>query len=199
MKSRNGQQKHYWDMIESLLNEKDFFLERWSVRMEQAGYLEHTTAKRDDCLLALNDFLTPMRQHWDKGITPLNFSWLIRHENNWGQRQIESARRHRMRGITADMYLGCFKTFIHSLIDTIEKMEESYENKVQARRLIKLYGDALEVLFVQDWTRTLPDIASQNLTKPTGFSPWKNAATKTSSTPLQISFSSWTAPARSPT
>lgn len=68
-----------------------------------------------------------------------------------------------MRGITADMYLGCFKTFIHSLIDVIEKMEGSYESKVQARRLLKLYGDALEVLFVRDWTQTLPDIASQRL------------------------------------
>ena len=163
MKSQNRKQKYYWDMIESLITEGEFFLERWSVRMEQAGYLEHTTAKRDDCLLALNDFLTPMRQHWDKGITAPDFSWLIRDENAWGQRQIESARRHRMRGITADMYLGCFKTFIHSLIDVIEKMEGSYESKVQARRLIKLYGDALEVLFVQDWTRTLPDIASQKL------------------------------------
>ncbi|QGY40463.1 PAS domain S-box protein [Pseudodesulfovibrio cashew] len=163
MKSRSEQQKYYWDMIESLVDEEAFFLERWSVRMEQAGYLEHTTAKRDDCLLALSDFLAPMRQHWDKGFTAPDFSWLIRHEDDWGQRQIESARRHRMRGITADMYLGCFKTFIQSLIDVIEKMEGSYESKVQARRFIKLYGDALEVLFVRDWTRTLPDIASRKL------------------------------------
>ena len=163
MKSRNGQQMRYWDMIESLVNEEDYFLERWSVLMEHAGYLEHTTAKRADCRLALNDFLAPMRQHWDKGITAPEFSWLIRHENDWGQSQIESARRHRMRGITADMYLGCFKTFINSLIDVIEKTEGSYESKVQARRLLKLYGDALEVLFVRDWTQTLPDIAAQRL------------------------------------
>jgi len=163
MKRQNGQRKHYWDMIESLVDEEEFFLERWSVRMEQAGYLEHTTAKRDDCLLALNDFLAPMRQHREMGFTGPDFSWLIRHDNEWGQRQIESARRHRMRGITADMYLGCFKTFIHSLIDVIEKLEGSYESKVQARRLLKLYGDALEVLFVRDWTQTLPDIASQRL------------------------------------
>lgn len=154
-----------WDMIESLMNEVEYFLKRWSVRMKEAGYLEHTTAKRDDCLMALNDFLVPMREHHDKKITDLDFSWLISHENEWGLRQIESARRHRLRGITADMYLGCFKTFIYSLIDVIETMEASYENKVEARRLIKLYGDALEVLFVQDWTRTIPDIAAQKLDK----------------------------------
>lgn len=163
MKIQNGQQMHYWDMVESLVNEEEFFLERWSVRMEHAGYLEHTTAKRDDCLLALKDFLTPIRHHWDKGITAPEFSWLIRHENDWGQRQIELARQHRMRGITAYMYLGCFKTFIHSLTDVIEKMEGSYESKVQARRLLNLYGEALEVLFIRDWTETLPYIASQRL------------------------------------
>lgn len=163
MKNRSGRQKHYWDMVGALDHEEEYFLERWSVRMEQAGYLEHTTAKRNDCLLALNDFLAPMRGHWAKGVTAPDFSWLIRHEDDWGGRQIESARRHRMRGITADMYLGCFKTFIHSLIDVIEIMEGSYESKVQARRHVKLYGDALEVLFVRDWTRTLPDIAARKL------------------------------------
>lgn len=163
MKNRSGQQKSYWDMITSIADEEEYFLERWSIRMEQAGYLQHTTAKRVDCMLALNDFITPMRDHWERGITVPDFPWLLRHEGDWGLSQIESARRHRMRGITADMYIGCFKTFIHSLIDVIERMEGSYESRVQARRHIKLYGDALEVLFVQDWTRTLPDIAAQKL------------------------------------
>lgn len=155
--------RNYWDMVAAIVEEEEYFLERWSVRMEEAGYLQHTTAKRVDCLIALNDFLSPMRRHRERGFTRPDFPWLLRQEENWGQAQIESARRHRMRGITAAMYIGCFKTFIHSLVDVIEKMEGSYESKVQARRLIKLYGDALEVLFVQDWTRTLPDVAAQKL------------------------------------
>lgn len=155
--------KNYWSMVFDIVGEEEYFLERWSFRMEQAGYLQHTTAKRVDCMLALNDFLSPMRAHLDKGLSEPGFHWLIRHEADWGKPQIESARRHRMRGITADMYIGCFKTFIHSLIDVIERLEGSYENKVQARRLIKLYGDALEVLFIRDWTRTLPDVTAQKL------------------------------------
>lgn len=163
MLDKSGTQRHYWMLLESLPSEEEYFLERWSLRMGQAGYLEHTTAKRLDCLMALNDFIAPMLTHWGKGIVTPDFPWLIRHEGEWGQPQIESARRHRMRGITADMYLGCFKTFIQSLVDVIEKMEGSYEGKVLARRHIKLYGDALEVLFVQDWTRTLPDLAARKL------------------------------------
>jgi DNA-binding CsgD family transcriptional regulator len=150
-------------MITSVTGKEEYFLERWSVRMEQAGYLEHTTAKRVDCIRALEDFLAPMRQHREQGISAPDFPWLIRHEKDWGLPQIESARRHRMRGITSDMYLGCFKTFIHSIVDVIETMEGTYEDRVQARRHVKLYGDALEVLFVRDWTRTLPDATARRL------------------------------------
>jgi DNA-binding CsgD family transcriptional regulator/PAS domain-containing protein len=163
MKGSNGGQKHYWEMLSSIRDEQEYFLERWAVRMEQAGYLQHTTAKRDDCLVALMDFLAPMRSHWFQGVTSPDFPWLLRHREAWGQPQIDSARRHRMRGITSDMYLGCFKTFVHSLVDVIEKMEGSYESKVQARRHVKLYADALEVLFVRDWTQTLPEAAAQKL------------------------------------
>lgn len=155
--------KHYWVLLETMNKEEDYFLERWSLRMGQAGYLQHTTAKRLDCLQALSDFISPMLAHWKNGIVNPDFPWLIRHEEEWGQPQIVSARRHRMRGITADLYIGCFKTFIQSLVDVIEKMEGSYEAKVLARRHIKLYGDALEVLFVQDWTQTLPEVTAQQL------------------------------------
>ena len=155
--------RHHWDMVAGIVDDKEYFLERWALRMEQAGYLQHTTAKRADCLMALNDFLAPILLHRERGGPDPDFPKLIRHEGEWGQPQIESARRHRMRGITADMYIGCFKTFLYSLIDVLEKSEASYENKVQARRLVKLYGDALEVLFIQDWTRTLPDVAAQKL------------------------------------
>lgn len=163
MKDMPDGRMHYQDILRSMPEEEEYFLERWSVRMEQAGYLQHTTAKRVDCLRALNDFLEPMFRHWKMGFSEPEFPWLIRDEKGWGTPQIESARRHRMRGITSDMYLGCFKTFVHSLIDVIEKMDASYETKVQARRHIKLYGDALEVLFVRDWTKTLPDLATREL------------------------------------
>ena len=45
-------------------------------------------------------------------------------------------------------------------------MDGTYEGRVQARRHVKLYGDALEVLFVRDWTRTLPGLATRKLDEP---------------------------------
>lgn len=154
----------YIELIRTLAEHEESYLQHWSERMRSAGYLEHTTAKRVDCMQALNDFLEPMLAHAEKDRRSVGFPWLIAHHGEWGQRLIESARRHRMRGITADMFLGCFKTFIHSLLDVVEEIKGfSAGEKVMARRHIRLYGDALEVLYVQDWTRTLPDLTRQRL------------------------------------
>lgn len=142
---------------------EDFFLERWSVRMEVAGYLQHTTAKRVDCLVALKEFVQPILADIESGRTPADFSELLRRDSGWERFLIESSRRHRARGITLDMFLGCFKTFIHSLLDVIEAMDVEYVRKVEARRLTRLYGDAIEVLYLQDWIRIFPEFSDGRL------------------------------------
>ena len=166
---RDGQERQNGcrRLLHALADDEGFFLDRWSLHMARAGYLEHTTARRLDCMQALNEFLTPMFSHEESHANDdpewPDYLWLVRNEGEWARTQIESARRHRMRGITADMYLGCFKTFIHSLVDVIEHMAGDFRDKAMARRLVRRYGDALEVLFVSDWTRTLPDLAAQRL------------------------------------
>ncbi len=142
---------------------QDYFLERWAIRMEAAGYLQHTTAKRVDCMVALKEFLHPILADLETGGIPSDFPELLRRDSGWERFLIESSRRHRARGITFDMFLGCFKTFIHSLLDVIEAMDAEYARKVEARRLIRLYGDALEVLYLQDWIRTFPDFSDGRL------------------------------------
>ena len=142
---------------------QDYFLERWSIRMEDAGYLQHTTAKRVDCLVALKEFLQPVLADMESGQVPAEFSELLHRDSGWERFLIESSRRHRTRGITFDMFLGCFKTFIYSLLDVIEAMDVEYARKVDARRLIRLYGDAIEVLYLQDWIRIFPEFSDGRL------------------------------------
>ncbi len=144
-------------------SDQDYFLERWAIRMEAAGYLQHTTAKRVDCMVALKEFLHPILADLETGGIPSDFPELLHRDSGWERFLIESSRRHRARGITFDMFLGCFKTFIHSLLDVIEAMDAEYARKVEARRLIRLYGDALEVLYLQDWIRTFPDFSDGRL------------------------------------
>jgi DNA-binding CsgD family transcriptional regulator len=141
----------------------DYFLERWSLRMETAGYLQHTTAKRVDCLVALKEFMQPLLKDIEQRRVPEEFSALLHCDTGWERFLIESSRRHRSRGITFDMFLGCFKTFVYSLLDVIEQMDAEFNHKVEARRLIRLYGDALEVLYLQDWIRTFPEFSSGKL------------------------------------
>ena len=142
---------------------QDYFLERWSVRMEAAGYLQHTTAKRVDCMVALKEFLQPIIEDIEHDLIPDEFSVLLRRNNGWERFLIESSRRHRTRGITFDMFLGCFKTFVYSLLDVIEGMDAEYGRKVEARRLVRIYGDALEVLYLQDWIRIFPEFSDRKL------------------------------------
>lgn len=150
-------------LLRLIETDQDYFLERWTIRMEAAGYLQHTTAKRVDCMVALKEFLHPILADLESGGIPSDFPELLRRDSGWERFLIESSRRHRARGITFDMFLGCFKTFIHSLLDVIEAMDAEYARKVEARRLIRLYGDALEVLYLQDWIRTFPDFSDGRL------------------------------------
>ncbi|PKN43266.1 MAG: helix-turn-helix transcriptional regulator [Deltaproteobacteria bacterium HGW-Deltaproteobacteria-18] len=142
---------------------QDYFLARWSLRMEAAGYLQHTTAKRVDCMVALKEFLQPIIEDIEHDVIPDEFSSLLRRDNGWERFLIESSRRHRARGITFDMFLGCFKTFVYSLLDVIESMDAQYDRKVEARRLVRIYGDALEVLYLQDWIRIFPEFSDKKL------------------------------------
>ena len=107
---------------------QDYFLERWSLRMATAGYLQHTTAKRVDCLVALKEFLQPLLRHIEEHDVPEEFSALLRCDTGWERFLIESSRRHRSRGITFDMFLGCFKTFVYSLLDVIEQMDAEFNH-----------------------------------------------------------------------
>ena len=178
-------------MVAAIVDEEEYFLERWALRMEEAGYLQHTTAKRADCLMALNDFLAPIRIHREKGYAEPDFPWLIRHEEEWGQPQIESARRHRMRGITADMYLGCFKTFIHSLVDVLEKIRglvrEQGPGTTPRQALRRRPGGPVRAATGR---ASLPDLAAQKLDEANRHADtWKSAATRTSWTPRPSS--SW--------
>ena len=150
-------------LLRLIESDQDYFLERWAIRMEAAGYLQHTTAKRVDCMVALKEFLHPILADLESGGIPSDFPELLRRDSGWERFLIESSRRHRARGITFDMFLGCFKTFIHSLLDVIEAMDAEYARKVEARRLIRLYGDALEVLYLQDWIRIFPDFSDGRL------------------------------------
>ena len=95
-------------VILTLREREEMFLAMWPVHMKAAGYLEHTTAKREDCAQAFWGVLEPLFAFLEESQSP-DFSQLILNERAYALFAVAEARRHRFRGITAEMYLGLFQ------------------------------------------------------------------------------------------
>ena len=119
--------------------------------MGNAGYLESTTAKRQDCILSYRWFFEPLLKDAKKGNLP-EFGKLITNTGNWADRIIETSRRHRSRGVTAEMFVGCFKTLVYAVLDMVHAGDESKRQKNEAVEYIRLWADALELIIIRELT-----------------------------------------------
>ena len=118
--------------------------------MEECGYLAETTAKREDCMLSYTGFLHPifayLSSDWDK-----SFAGLLENEK-LSEFIVLEGQKHRARGVTAEMFFGCFKTLIHTVEEIITDAEPfSTEQKVEAILTIRKFSDAAETLMLKDW------------------------------------------------
>ncbi|WP_052812737.1 LuxR C-terminal-related transcriptional regulator [Desulfonatronum thioautotrophicum] len=127
--------------------------------MERAGYLEHTTAKVEDCVLSFQWFMKPILDQASQPGKP-TFAYLIQ-DRAWAEKIIQTARRHRGRGVTAEMFLGCFKTLVHALEAMVLEFSVPERERLQTLQRIRLYADALETILVDDWT-SLSDLESRS-------------------------------------
>ncbi|MFN2267934.1 MAG: LuxR family transcriptional regulator, partial [Desulfonatronovibrio sp.] len=119
------------------------FLSNWAENMEKAGYLQHTTAKVEDCALSFKLFIDPLLTCIEKSEKNPAFEKLIS-EKDWAIKILENARSHRLRGVTAEMFFGCLKTLIHAVEQLVFQSSARPEAKLSALRLIRLYADAFE-------------------------------------------------------
>lgn len=138
------------DLLNDLINEMEEFLLGWTRHMEAAGYLEHTTAKRDDCIRSLLGLIEPMKIHLAEN-RPVDFAYIMKNSRDMADGLVMMAQRHKARGITAEMFFGCFKTLIHSLDDIILASTAPSKEKlgiyIEFRRLL----DCVETIAVSDW------------------------------------------------
>jgi len=138
------------NMLNHILLEMESFLEGWTAYMEKAGYLEHTTAKREDCILSIQGVIHPVLDHIDNGVS-LDFADILSKTRDIAKFVLMTSNRHKARGISAEMFFGCFKTLIHSVEDIVlaydMPAEEKLKNYVELRRVI----DAMETIAVNDW------------------------------------------------
>lgn len=78
-------------------------------------------------------------------------------KGHWADFLVQSARRHRLRGITPAMFLGCFKTMIHAVHHVIDQQKADAVQKNNMHSLTQLFADALEVIFVEDWATSVSE------------------------------------------
>jgi DNA-binding CsgD family transcriptional regulator/PAS domain-containing protein len=136
-------------LLEKLNTKLESFLSLWTEHMRDAGYLEHTTAKRQDCIDSFHGVLKSIQYMAPQKGVPA-FAPLLKNAETSARYMIESARKHRHRGITEGMYLGCFKTFIHSLEDIILTLEADAADKLDAILKIRRVCDVMETAFISD-------------------------------------------------
>lgn len=140
---------HGEDILLLLQGRFTSFLDKWARNMERAGYLRHTTAKVEDCILSFQWFLEPILDQLSRR-DQLSFAALIQ-EREWTRKIAQTARRHRDRGVTAEMFWGCFKTLVHAVEEMIREVPAPENHRDQALQRVRLYADALETILIGDW------------------------------------------------
>jgi DNA-binding NarL/FixJ family response regulator/PAS domain-containing protein len=149
-------------ILKRLADQVEDFLPRWAENIDKAGYLAITAAKPEDYILGYRWFLEPLLQAVEQGHNP-PFAELIQNVGNWADKIIGTSRRHRSRGVSGDMFIGCFKTLVHSILEMIDEGEDPPEQKAAAVRFIRNWADAYETIIVCDWTALSQQEVSDSL------------------------------------
>ena len=98
-------------LLNAILLEMDTFLVKWTDYMEQAGYLEHTTAKKEDCILSLRGLIEPIQILLAKK-SSLRFPAILQNNRGIADFLVQTGSRHQARGLKAEMFFGCFKCVV---------------------------------------------------------------------------------------
>jgi DNA-binding NarL/FixJ family response regulator len=149
-------------ILRRLSTQVDDFLSRWTASMKKVGYLAFATAKRDDFILSYRLFLEPLLRALEQGRTP-SFGELTANTGNWADGIIQTSRRHRSRGVTGDMFIGCLKTLVRSILEMIDEGDDPPQQKAAAVKFVRLWSDALETIIVRDWTTMSDQKAADSL------------------------------------
>ncbi len=124
-------------LLKAILREMDTFLEKWTDYMEQAGYLEHTTAKKEDCILSLRGLIEPI-QILLANKSSLRFPSILQNNRDIADFLVQTGSKHQARGLKAELFFGCFKTLLHAVEDIMcrrsERMRMPCESIFKSRR-----------------------------------------------------------------
>ncbi len=140
------------DLLLNLQGQVEPFLVKWTLHMDRAGYLSQTTAKREDCIRSYQGFLEPLWQMLEDQRRIDSFGELLGGDQEWAGAVLAMSERHRFRGITMDMFFGCFKTMVHSIVELLQDDQAPRAAVRTAVDMLRAYADAMEVLLIAHWS-----------------------------------------------
>ncbi len=138
------------ELLESVMAEMETFLAKWAEYMEQAGYLEHTTAKKEDCILSLRGLIEPLQAYLDTDAS-LAFPSILQNNRGLADFLVQTGRRHQVRGLKAEMFFGCFKTLLHAIEDIILNSDLPDSVKLHGYIEFRRAVDGIETIAISDW------------------------------------------------
>jgi len=143
------------------------FLAKWTEYMQEAGYLEHTTAKKDDCILSLHGLITPILTLLEDDPASARFSSILQNRRELASFLVQTSKRHQERGLQVEMFFGCFKTLLHAVEDIILHADFEDAEKLQSYIKFRNIVDAMETITVAEWDnptldRKLETLAAKN-------------------------------------
>jgi len=143
-------------LLDKILLEMDTFLVKWTDYMEQAGFLEHTTAKKEDCILSLRGLVEPIQVLLAQR-SSLQFPSILKNNREVADFIVQTGRRHQARGVKTEMFFGCFKTLLHAVEDIILQSELHGSEKLMSHVKFRRVVDAIETIVIADWDDSTHD------------------------------------------
>jgi len=139
------------DVITAVAERVDDFLEKWTRTMGEAGYLQSTTAKTEDCILSFQWFMEPLVRCARERRPLPDFAALLGNEDGWADPLLATADRHRFRGVTLEMFVGCFKTLVHAVEEMVLEENAPAPVHLQVLGQLRRLADAGSTLIVRQW------------------------------------------------
>ncbi len=169
----------------------EVFLAKWTAYMEEAGYLEHTTAKKEDCILSLRGLVEPILTLLENDPSSLRFPLILKKNRELASFLVQTGRRHQARGLQAEMFFGCFKTLLHAVEDIVLNADYEDVEKLQSYMQFRKIVDAIETITIAEWDNPTLDaklntLAAKNRTLTLEKNKYENIFEATSDLVLVI-------------
>lgn len=142
----------------NLLNNKEAkIIDKLIDYAKVGGFTRYNSTRQEDWLVSVREIITGLTDYlytFENDIIGVDDNYLDSPVVQFG---IDSARRHRARGITLKMFLSLFKYYRRAYLDIVNESDFSPEEKTLAKRNMNTYFDRFELSFCSEWSGEGPD------------------------------------------